>query len=408
MTRPCSSSLSVSLSRLHVLVDAGQLLYHVVWPVSGTTGDLAASFGTRLAHYPPVSKKIVLFDRYDQKSPSPKDHERTRRGRAKEVRLTPNTPLPCREVILHNSKNKNLLNNILCSYPLPHNIQLVNTLDCIVTHDEADITLCSYMLKAVAEGAQTIRILSDDTVVFVLLVYWTSRMRVVAKIQMEKWNGDVLDINETVKRLGPRKCSQLLGIHALSGCDTVSYPYGKGKKSGLKLLAIDIPCLYQVLGKPGAIHAQFQETSYTFFLPLYGQKGCTTMNDARAHFYLGHKKPPPPLKKLPTDTNLRLHVLRAHLQMILWKPADQHDNHEEARNSANFGWSIECSTITPAVSTAPVAPQSLLDVVSCSCTAECTACCGTCRPFMHGLLQMRGMRHLLRSFHQHADGYRRQ
>ena len=214
-----------------VLVDAGQLLYHVFWPVSGTTGDLAARFSTRLAHYPPVSKKIILFDRYDQDAPSAKDHERTRRGRAKEVRLTPNTLLPCREVILHNSKNKNMLNNILCSYPLPHNIQLVNMLDCVVTHDEADITLCSYMLKAVAEGAQTIRILSDDTDVFVLLVYWTSRMQVVAKIQMENWNGDVLDINETVQRLGPRKCSQLLGIHALSGCDTVSYSFGKGNKS---------------------------------------------------------------------------------------------------------------------------------------------------------------------------------
>ena len=46
-------------------------------------------------------------------------------------------------------------------------------------------------------------------------------MRVVAKIQMEKWNGDVLDINETVQRLGHSKCSQLLGIHALSGCDSV-------------------------------------------------------------------------------------------------------------------------------------------------------------------------------------------
>ena len=91
---------------------------------------------------------------------------------------------------------------------------------------------------------------------------------------MEKWNGDVLDINESVKRLGPRKCSQLLGIHALSGCDTVSYPFGKGKKSALKLLEIDIPGLGQVLGQPGATHAQLQETAYTFFLPLYGQKGC--------------------------------------------------------------------------------------------------------------------------------------
>ena len=153
-------------------------------------------------------------------------------------------------------QEQNLLNNILCSFPLPHNIQLVNKLDCVVTHAETDITLCSYMLKSVTEGAQTIRILSDDTDVFVLLVYWTSRMRVVAKIQMEKWNGNVLDINETVQRLGPRKCSQLLGIHALSGCDTVSYPFGKGKLSALKLLEIDIPGLDQVLGQPGATYAQ--------------------------------------------------------------------------------------------------------------------------------------------------------
>ena len=176
VTTPCAPNV--------VLVDAGQLLYHIVWPVSGNIGDLAASFGTRLAHYPPVSKKIILFDRYDQDAPSAKEHERTRRGRAKEVRLTTNTVLPCREVILHNSKNKNLLNNILCSYPLPHNIQLVNMLDCVVTHDEGDVTLCSYMLKAVAAGAQTIQILSDDTNVFILLVYWTSMMRLSPRL---KW-----------------------------------------------------------------------------------------------------------------------------------------------------------------------------------------------------------------------------
>ena len=183
VTTPCAPDV--------VLVDAGQLLYHVVWLVSENTGDLAASFGTRLAHYPPVSKKIVLFDRYDQEAPSAKDHEWTRRGRAKEVHQTPNTIVPCREVILHNSKNKNLLNNILCSYPLPHNIQLVNMLDCVVIHDEADVTLCCYMLKAVAADGHTIRILSDYTDVFVILEYWTSRM--------EKWNCNILDINETVR-----------------------------------------------------------------------------------------------------------------------------------------------------------------------------------------------------------------
>ena len=76
------------------------------------------------------------------------------------------------------------------TYTLPNNIQLVNKLDCIITHAEANITLCSYMLNAVEEGAQSICVLSDNTDVFVLLVYWTSRMQVVAKIQMEKLNGD--------------------------------------------------------------------------------------------------------------------------------------------------------------------------------------------------------------------------
>ena len=45
--------------------------------------------------------------------------------------------------ILHNATNNSLLNNILCGFPLPHNIQLINKLDCIVTHAEANMTLCS-------------------------------------------------------------------------------------------------------------------------------------------------------------------------------------------------------------------------------------------------------------------------
>ena len=50
--------------------------------------------------------------------------------------------------------------------------------------------------------------------------------------------------------------------------------------------------------------------------------------------------------------------------MLLWKAADQRAPLEEARNIANFGWNIEGSAITPAVSTAPIAPQAVLDVVA--------------------------------------------
>ena len=132
--------------------------------------------------------------------------------------LSQTPPFHAEKLCITIPRIKNLLNNILCSYPIPHNITTCLT--------EADVTLCSYMLKAVAEGAQTIRILSDDTDIFVLLVHWTSSMRVVAKIQMERWNGDVLDINETVQRLGPRKFSQLIGV-IMTACSTKkTLPYG--------------------------------------------------------------------------------------------------------------------------------------------------------------------------------------
>ena len=45
---------------------------------------------------------------------------------------------------------------------------------------------------------------------------------------MEHWDGSVLDINATYADLG-QKCLQLLGMHALSGYDTTSYPYCKGR-----------------------------------------------------------------------------------------------------------------------------------------------------------------------------------
>ena len=88
-----------------VLVDASQLLYHVVWPVAGTAGDLALSFGVRLSSYRPEAKQLGLFDRYYEDEPTAKVHERTRRAGtgSKDFHLTPNTPLPCREAILKNS-----------------------------------------------------------------------------------------------------------------------------------------------------------------------------------------------------------------------------------------------------------------------------------------------------------------
>ena len=47
---------------------------------------------------------------------------------------------------------------------------------------------------------------------------------------MIKYKGKIIDITATVAKLG-NKFPDLLPVHAHSGCNTVSYPYGKGKVS---------------------------------------------------------------------------------------------------------------------------------------------------------------------------------
>ena len=60
-----------------VIVDAQQLMHHVIWPCRGTVEVLAESLNTWLALCGPA-QKILVFDWYDYASV--KDHERQRRA----------------------------------------------------------------------------------------------------------------------------------------------------------------------------------------------------------------------------------------------------------------------------------------------------------------------------------------
>ena len=77
--------------------------------------------------------------------------------------------------------------------------------------------------------------LSVDTDVFVLLLYWVNRADMQCKVQMERWDGSVLDTSATCPDFG-QKYLQLPGMLTLSQCDTTSYPYGKGNVTALVII----------------------------------------------------------------------------------------------------------------------------------------------------------------------------
>ena len=77
-------------------------------------------------------------------------------------------------------------------------------------------------------------ILSYDTDVFVLLLYCVNQTDMQCKVQMERWDGSVLDTNATCCDFG-QKCLQLPGMLTLSHCDTTFYPYDKGNDTALTI-----------------------------------------------------------------------------------------------------------------------------------------------------------------------------
>ena len=64
--------------------------------------------------------------------------------------------------------------------------------------------------------------------------------------------------------------------------------------------------------------------------------------------------------------------MRAHLQMMLWKVADQQGPPHV--DITEFGWKMKDGIPSPRYDTGPPAPRDLLDVISCGCRAEGKAC----------------------------------
>ena len=196
--------LSWSRSPDIVIVDGQQLLYHVTWPCGGYPSVLVASMKARLASLP--GECVLVFDWYDHVSP--KDHERMRRAGVGSMNynLAINSHLPSRDAILKNKHNKRQLSRVLSTFDMGAAVTIDTQDTGAFGHEEADVTIISYVLQAVGEGKNVVRVFCDDTDVFVVLVFWMWRNQLVdtCQVQIERWDGTVPDINQTCIKLGSK------------------------------------------------------------------------------------------------------------------------------------------------------------------------------------------------------------
>ena len=100
-----------------------------------------------------------------------------------EFNMNLNTPLPGRDHVMKNIDNNRQLSRLLCTFDLGRNVHKIARAESFVTHDEADITIISYMIPVAATGASVINMLCDVSDVFILAVYCMWKKQVKCHVQ---------------------------------------------------------------------------------------------------------------------------------------------------------------------------------------------------------------------------------
>ena len=184
----------------------------------------------------------------------------------------------------------------------------------------------------------------------------------MAAITMKRFDG-----KSTVMALGD-KCVQLLPMHAITGCDTVSYTFGKGKVSSLKVIMDSDHLEIELFGESNATISDVMCTGCRIVGRLYGATCDTTMNALRYKICstrLNVRR----LKSLPqTDDSLALHLKRDHIQAMLWKAPDR--NQPPNVCLGDYGWDISAGTPSPVRASKHVEPPGIMKVIACSCRSD--------------------------------------
>ncbi|MES9884496.1 MAG: hypothetical protein ABW185_26930, partial [Sedimenticola sp.] len=292
------------------VIDGNEMLYRITWPKTGTVKHLHQTFVRAVEK---EHRVIVVFDRYVDGSI--KTHERLRRtgsSACPTLNLTLETALPARDSIMKSTHNKRSLISVFCAEQTPSNLTMVGE-ESEYRHEEADCIIISYVLSLIRQKYEHIQIVSDDTDVFALLVFFCWKWHCTVQLSMKKSDGRLIDINATAENLGS-KSTQLLGVHAITGCDTVSYLFGKGKASAVAAMVKHDVGL-EILGERTVSLEDTISVGHKFVGVLYkGKQPHTSMNQLRHTIFMS-KRDTPKIKTLPpTDAALNEHVKRAHLQ----------------------------------------------------------------------------------------------
>lgn len=225
-------------------------------------------------------------------------------------------------------------------------------------------------------GFSNIVISSSDTDVLVLCLYFQKYINASLFQKSGTRNRTTLiDITKIKSSVGDEICESLIGLHAFTGCDSVSAFAGKGKITALKKLKyIESKKAFSKLGSEWTLSNEIIKGLEQFTCALYSSNLSTEgLNELRYHLFClnqgeieGHQLP-------PCFDAFKKHGMRANYQAAVWKRSLQ--NHPNTPTPVGNGWKIieteNNRTLAIDWMDGLPAPHALLDLLSCQCRKSC-------------------------------------
>ena len=173
----------------------------------------------------------------------------------------------------------------------------------------------------------------------------------------------LINIPGIANHLGVNICNTLPGFHALTGCDSTSSLYGRGKPSSFKTLLNGNSQLLEALGSSWTISDESLAKVEEFVCKLYGSSN-NCVNSTRYQlfcFAASSEKALPPNKDA-----LHQHIKRCNYQTAVWRNALE--QFITPPSPVDHGWKMADGCLAVAWLGENISkPSKIPALVSCSC-----------------------------------------
>ncbi|KAK3880070.1 hypothetical protein Pcinc_015409 [Petrolisthes cinctipes] len=182
--------------------------------------------------------------------------------------------------------------------------------------------------------------------------------------------------------LNSELCSQLLFIHAFTGCDTTSRIFSVGKQTAFQKLVngeSTIQSCANVFLLPHQARNVIEDHGTKAMAVLFGGKSSDSLASLRYNLFskkiVTAKSFVAPERLPPTESTTKYHCQRVYFQIMVWigKEGDM--------NTVDWGWKLVDNRFLPVMTSKTAAPECLLQMIHCNCTTACQTQRCSCRAY---------------------------